>query len=576
MNKIQMSKGGIVVICDRNDHSTFHYMSMLPITHINRTNTEFKCSIRLVTEVLKLLRGLDSSNIHTAPLKIQDFYYNEVNARIKVAELQKYGPIEDSVVNNQLTLRQHQQLAREIARVRDRYGFFYDTRTGKTPLALSIIYDDLVANPSHKWLVVCPLVLIDNAWVEDARRFFPELQILSLHAATKDKRIKLMSTPAQVYITNTESFINYQSELEAIGFHGCFLDESSSMKSNSSKFSKAMVDFSQHMQRFYLLSGTPAPNGEFEYYRQIQAIDYYGIQPSYNKFKQHYFANLSYNPQYDDLVLRPDKKHEFFGILKQYCIYVDKEDVLETPGRTFEPVIIEMPEQLRAHYNDVKNKLYLELSEGSEPIVITAPSVATRLGKLNQITSGFVIDTKAMQANEVDEGARKEVYSLHNYRFVALLDMLKSIEEQQVLIWAHFRHEFEVLRDLLGPKAGFVYGGVHIGMKNEAIRKFKNRELQYLVANPASADKGLTLTNCHINIYFSLGYSYETFKQSAERIYGDKSIQPYHCLYYIMMAKGTIDEVIYNDVLQGKREASTAVLNHLKTGETPDVQGIVY
>ncbi len=575
-NKINFSRSGIVVTCQRNDHHTFNKMMMFNPVHKNRINTEFRVSIRQTPEILKLLRGIDSVSIGEAPLRIQEFYFNEVNARIQVDELQKYGPVEDSKINESLTLRPHQQLAREIAKIRDRYGFFYDTRTGKTPLALSIINDDLVRNPGHRWLVVCPLVLIDNAWIEDAKRFFPTMPILSLHASTKAKRLKLMDTPAQVYVTNTESFINYKDEFVAMGFNGCFLDESSSMKASSSKFSKAMVEFSQQMERFYLLSGTPAPNGEYEYYRQLQAIDYYSFQESYNQFKQYFFANLSYNPQYDDLVLRPDKKEEFFRILKQYCIYVDKEDVLETPGRTFEPVLIDMPDKLRKQYNKVKNELYLELTENNEPVVITAPSIATKMGKLNQITSGFIIDTKAMQSNDVDDGDRTELYELDNYRFAILMGLLKRFEGQQVIIWAHFRHEFTIIKDLLGYKCGLVYGGVGINIKNEAIQRFKSKELQYLVANPASADKGLTLTNCHINVYFSLGYSYETFKQSAERIYGDKSIQPYHCMYYILMAKGTIDEVIYNDVLQGKRDASTAVLNHLKTGETPGVQGLVY
>ena len=98
-----------------------------------------------------------------------------------------------------------------------------------------------------------------------------------------------------------------------------------------------------------------------------------------------------------------------------------------------------------------------------------------------------------------------------------------------------------------------VYGGSNIEEKNEAIQRFKRGDIQYLVANPASADKGLTLTNCHKVIYFSLNYSYELFKQSYDRVYGDRSIQPNFCDYYIMIANGTIDAVLYNDVLTGKR-----------------------
>ena len=51
-----------------------------------------------------------------------------------------------------------------------------------------------------------------------------------------------------------------------------------------------------------------------------------------------------------------------------------------------------------------------------------------------------------------------------------------------------------------------------------------------------------------------------------ERIYGDRSKQPLKCLYYVLLAEHTIDEVLYRDVLQGKGDASAAVLNHLKGG----------
>src|SRR5690606_16225642 len=98
-----------------------------------------------------------------------------------------------------------------------------------------------------------------------------------------------------------------------------------------------------------------------------------------------------------------------------------------------------------------------------------------------------------------------------------------------------------------------------------AIRAFKERRVRYLIANPASADKGLTLTNAHIAIYFSLGYSYELFKQSIERIYGSVVKQPKRCKYYIFIAKGTIDRAIYN-AIQNKGDMSMAVLNHLKGG----------
>ena len=562
-NKILMSRNCLEVQCDRNDLETQKLMSSIYPIHTNRIKTQYRMSIHNVPEVLKLLRGIGVDNIDTAPPQVQRYFYKELAIRSNVEDLIKNGPRESFRVNEYLTLMRHQQLGREIARYQDRYAFFYDTRTGKTPLSLSIMYDDIVANPTHKWLVVCPLILIENAWIPDAAEFIPEIKVVSCHAATPAKRLERINSEASIYVTNTESFVKYREHFDKLHLAGCIIDESSDMKSPKSKVSKELVDFAQTLERFYLLSGTPAPNGEQEYYMQLRAVDYYGIQQSYSQFKEHYFVNMSYNPQYEKLALRPDKKDELFSLIRKYALYVDKEDVLTTPGRTFHEVEFEMPAELKKHYNKLKNELYMEIGDG---LRITAPSAAAKLNKLNQVTSGFIIDTQAVKENKFYNDDKTELYQLSGYRFAKLIDLLGQIGDEQVLIWANYKAEFRIIQQALGDSCRCVYGETTLAEKNEAIKLFKEGKIQYLIANPASADKGLTLTNAHISIYFSLNWSYELFKQSMERIYGDVMKQPKHCDYYVMIAKGTIDRVLYSDVLQGKGEASYAVLNHLKGG----------
>lgn len=562
-NRILMSRNCLEVQCDRNDVETQTLMSSIYPIHVNRIKTQYRMSIHNVPEVLKLLRGIGVDNIDSAPSQVQAYFYKELAIRSNVEDLIKNGPRESFKVNEHLTLMRHQQLGREIARYQDRYAFFYDTRTGKTPLSLSIMYDDIVANPTHKWLVVCPLILIENAWIPDAAEFIPEIKVVSCHAATPAKRLERINSEANIYVTNTESFVKYREHFDKLRLTGCIIDESSDMKSPKSKVSKELVDFAQTLERFYLLSGTPAPNGEQEYYMQLRAVDYYGIQQSYSQFKEHYFVNMSYNPQYEKLALRPDKKDELFSLIKKYALYVDKEDVLTTPGRTFHEVEFEMPTELKKHYNKLKNELYMEVGDG---LRITAPSAAAKLNKLNQVTSGFIIDTQAVKENKFYNDDKTELYQLSGYRFAKLIDLLGQIGDEQVLIWANYKAEFRIIQQALGESCRCVYGETTLAEKNEAIKLFKEGRVQYLIANPASADKGLTLTNAHISIYFSLNWSYELFKQSMERIYGDVMKQPKHCDYYVMIAKGTIDRVLYSDVLQGKGEASYAVLNHLKGG----------
>lgn len=568
MNKLRFSDTYIEIECPRGDAETLEKVTQLYPLHSNRIKTKFWTSPRNVDKVLKLFRGIDKHNIDTAPPMVQKYYGDEMRARRVVDELLNGNrpTVFDPQVSDTLTLMPHQELGREIAIMRDRFCFFYDTRTGKTPLSLSIIYDDLRGYPSHKWLVVCPLILIENAWLADAKEFFPDIKTLSLHATTPKKRAEKMTQEASIYITNVESFAKYKEDFEKMGFHGCIVDESSTMKSYKSKTSEALVDFAQKMKRFYLLSGTPAPNGEWEYYMQLKAIDYYGMPQSYSQFEQYYFVDTSFNSDYKKLVVRPDRRDDLLALIKKYSVYMDKEDVLTTPGRTWHEVEFDMPDKLKQAYNDMKQELCVEISE---EVNILAGSSAAKLNKLNQITSGFIMDTQAIKENKIyDDSNLSEWYLLDDYRFRKLQDLLESdsLRNEQVLIWASYRKEFELIQSLLGERCRCIYGGTTITEKNESIRLFKSGQIQYLIANPASADKGLTLTNAHISVYFSLNWSYELFKQSMERIYGDIRKQPKHCHYYVLIAKGTIDRVLYSDVLQGKGDASYAVLNHLKGG----------
>jgi hypothetical protein len=402
-----------------------------------------------------------------------------------------------------------------------------------------------------------------NAWLEDAEKFFPSITTINCHAATPEKRMSAIASRGNIYLTNTESFIRYRPHLQKLNFTGCFVDESSDMKSPKSKVSNELVAFAQSVKRFYLLSGTPAPNGEYEYFMQMRSVDYYAWQSSYTQFKERYFVNLSYNPQYEKLALRPDMKDELMSKIKQNSIFIDKTDVLDLPGREFHTVEYDMPDELMKHYKKLKNDLYVELADD---LRITAPSTGAKLNKLNQVSSGFIMDTQAAKENKFYGTEKTDWYLLSDFRFTELLKLLDSegIRGNQVIIWANYRREFEVIKGLLGDTCACVYGGSSIDEKNEAIQRFKRGGIQYLVANPASADKGLTLTNCHKVIYFSLNYSYELFKQSYDRVYGDRSIQPNFCDYYVLIAKGTIDAIIYNDVLTGKGNASYAILNHLK------------
>lgn len=548
--KLTINKHVTQITIDRGDAASVDKCMTIPHVHANRIKTKFFTSTKNIKEVLRITKDITPEHYDRLPQSIQQIMVDQHNQTIATQALLEYGPTETPDPSAAgPTLMVHQQLGREIAKYNDRYGFFYSTRTGKTLMSLQIIVDDLKVNPDNKWLILCPLILIDNAWLEDAAKFFPELNIISLHDKNKAKRLAKFDCKANVYVQNIESFVSYKEHIDKLDITGVFVDESSTMKSPSSKFAKAAVEYSQTVDRWYLLSGTPAPNTEAEYYMQLRSIDYYAVPSSNTKFEQYFFDNISYNPQYKKLKLKENKQDEFNTLLRSMSMYVDSEDVLDLPGRKFETVDIDMPADVKEAYKSMRDQLVLELD--GEDNCVTALSAAAKVNKLRQISSGFIYDED------------RNTTLISDYKFVALLNLLKDIGDKQVLIWANYRYEFEMLQHMLGDKCAIINGAVDITAKNKAIADFKANKIQYLLANAASLDKGVTLTNAHTCIYFSMDYSYERYEQSIARIYGGKHSQPNFCTYYVMQVKGSVEPMIYNCV-SNKQDASKQVLAHIR------------
>lgn len=563
--KIKLEPNNIYLVPE-NDDERQSIKEFYPYhkARINAATQWYRISKLYLPKVLERYRGISPENAHCKLNAKQYKDYSKIINLSKVDCLKAYGPDGDGYVNENLQLRPHQQLAREIAKVQDKYAFYFDTRTGKTPLSLAIINDDLEKNPEHKWLVVCPLILMKNAWAEDIGKFFPDMKPVLLHDKLKAKRLELFKNKSNLYIINTESFASYIDSIKELGIHGMILDESSVLKSPTTTISKTMVEITNNgsIEQFYMLAGTPAPNGEWEYYTQMLCIDKFGWQQSYMQFKTYYFNNLSYEPRYDKLVLKNEKRDEFNNHLSKYSIYVDKEDVLITPGREFIEHRYEMDKYNKDTYKAMKNEMCAELEERPEEYILAA-SAGVKVNKLNQISSGFIINTET-----------KETFDLSEKRKEVLKDILLEIESNepgaQVIIWANYKKEFADIKDVIESNfmndfIGILNGDVSASRKNEYVHAFKKKDIRWLLCNPASADKGLTLTCAHYCVYYSLNHSYELYKQSMDRIYGDISIQPNKCKYYVILAKHTIDEVIYDQVLTGKQDTSYAILDHLKS-----------
>ena len=484
-------------------------------------------------------------------------YTEEMRRRCNTLDLKNNGPQYQNEA-----LWKHQRLGVDLAAVNRRYNFFYDTRTGKTKMMLEVMYNRLKTGEAKRCVVFCPSAIV-KAWLSDAADY-PELRVVAFYGAPAE-RMKALSTPAHIIIWSTEFVHDNLELLKAAKFDICVFDESSKIKSYKAQLSKDMLELSLCIPSWYNLSATPAPNGKHEYYIQMRCIDYYVFSTARCHFVQKYFDDISRNRNYEKLVIKPNMEDEFMNIVNDYSIYVDQK-VMPTAGKEWLPIYFDLDQEATIMYKTMCTDMYAEV----EGISITTDMAAAMRNKLNQITSGFLIDTGAKKQNELDaklgyKPAAKEVYRLSNRTRINVLNsLLNNIGKQKVVIWANYAEEFRELYELLGDSARYIRGGTSVEDKEQFIyRDFKKGPIQYLVCHPLSVGMGINLTEAHIAIYYSLNDSWEAFKQSSERICGHIAVQPNKCQYYIILANKTVNELIYDNIIN-KRDSSTGFMEHLK------------
>lgn len=401
------------------------------------------------------------------------------------------------------------------------YGIFMDTGTGKTTCGLEI------ANNYNKTLVVCPLSIIESAWIEDCNKFYPNKKIISLWSTSKSKRIQALNQEADVYVTNYEGLKILFNEVIKKKFDCIIIDESSKMKNHKSQIAQYLLKLIDEIPHRFVLSGCPTPNHNSEIFAQMKFVNSEVFGNNYYGFLAKYFSQDMENPH--RWYQTQENKDAYFNRLSVQSKFIRKEDCIDLPDKVFQIRKFNLHKDQKQYYNDMIQNIKNNINQWSK-FEFTA-----KLMKLREIVSGFII-------NKDDTITKFETQK--DNELINIIDEING--DKPIIIWCQFIHEIERLAEN--------FNGVGLTSKtknrNEIISNFKNNKIKLLFAHPKILGHGLTFTNCNYNIYYSLSFSYEEFKQSQDRIH--RIGQTNKCTYIILQGKDTIDESIYR-CLQSKK-----------------------
>jgi SNF2 family DNA or RNA helicase len=415
---------------------------------------------------------------------------------------------------------------------------FDEQGLGKSKMVIDALCSNIEKKEIDGALIICKKTLL-NTWKNEILKhshLFPV--VLS---GTKHQRGRSFLTYGHFYIVNYESVLQDLNLIQLILKYKNFatvLDESQTIKNPDAKITKAVLSLKQMSKKKIIITGTPIANRPEDIWSQFYFL--YGgemLGDDFHRFRQKYHLKLK-----GEVSLEEYKKEllDLRGKIDGVSIRRTK-DVLELPEKIYIDVTLELSQKQREIYDTAKAELYYEIKDkDGETIIEEIENYLVKLLRLTQIASnpGLIVDN-------YDETPSK---------FLKLDEIVHEITEknEKIIVWTSFRKNVRALRARYKDLGALMlFGEIPIEERNNVILKFMNMpKFRILIANPAAAKEGLTLTSANNAIYLDRNFKMDDYLQSQDRIH--RIGQTKKCSIMKLIAKDTIDE--YTDEILEKKE----------------------
>lgn len=367
-------------------------------------------------------------------------------------------------------------------------------------------------------------------------------------------------------------------------------DESSRIKNPSAMRTKNVMRLRQWAVAARILTGTPISNAPQDIFSQMQFLSPGLLETnSYRAFVAEYCDLVPADSPLMRAMIRRNPKAAFAQVIERnadgtpryknldklqrllapHSYRVLKEDCLDLPPKVYKNVYFELTPAARAAYKKMADEFRVQLADGT--IGLTTRLAA--MGKLQQITSGFMLPSakmKAVRPDEFEEGSAG-AFALDENRVMRLdeaaprLNALKEIIDSttgKFIIWARFTEELRLIAEVLKEKdIPFVEyrGAISRVDRDKAVDSFQSTNgAQVFLGQPQAGGIGITLTAAKTVIYYSNDFNLETRLQSEDRAHRIGTTSS--VLYIDIVGNNTIDENIAR-ALQTKEGVMSAILN---------------
>ena len=403
---------------------------------------------------------------------------------------------------------------------------------GKTVATLTAINDLNLA----KTLVVAPKRVAEMVWHREAAKWdhLAKMRVAKV-LGTPNQRMRGLMQDADVYVINRENFV-WLVKLVAESkqpwpFDCVVIDENIGFKDRSSKSWQALKSVRKAVERLYILTGTPDPNGDLlDLWPQISMLD--GgkrLGTGITKYKDRWYLPDKRNgTTIYSWKLKPGARAEIQELVRDVMVSIDSDTQLPPRIDNVVPVPFN-----RKRYDE------MEATQISGPVVAVNPAVLA--GKLAQMANGAVYDDQRV------------VHPIHEGKLDALAEIVEQGEP--VLCFISYVHDWDRIKERF-PEAVKFTG-------DDVLDDWQAGNIKLMVMHPASGGHGVDglQVGGNVAVWYGLPFSLDLYEQAVARLH--RPGQKNHVVVHHLVAINTIDERIMQ-VLETKGDMQQALIDAVK------------
>lgn len=431
--------------------------------------------------------------------------------------------------------------------------------SGKTTIVYAAYAYLKTLGKIDKLFIVGPLSST-MAWKNEYYECFQEIpDFINLSELSQPEKTKYFrkykDIQSEINFINYEAFNNIKKPLyEFLEKNRVMvvLDEAHKIKNPNAKRSRSIMSFADMAVSRIILTGTPIPNGYVDLYNLFEFVwpgkDIIGFNP--NQLKK-----ISESYKYQDDVKR------LMNNIDPFYIRITKE-VLNLPKPIFnEPIYVGMGKIQRKIYDFIADD-FLKSDYFGIDFDLQMELKKAKLIRLMQSLTNPAALCKSINESEFEGSELIDL--ICNYenieiptKYINVLNLVQDIisNEGKVIIWTQFVYNLIGLKQFLvsnNISTELLYGEIQNEERENIINQFHtDNDLKVIIANPAAVAESISLHKaCHHAIYMDMSFNAAHYMQSKDRIHRVGLKPSDETNYYFLLCSNSIDEVIYQRVLE--------------------------